>query len=409
MEPRVATNCCWAFNFMAAKLYEMQLDLEDGTPQTWLLSEHFNPLVTLMFNTVERPDAAQHNLRLAGYEALMELFRCSPSDCYPVVKSSTLRVLQSLQASLAVQARDSEVLRQVGEAQALLCGLLGVLLSRLNPADVQSSADGIAQVLVSILGMATASNSKNVLEDCFSTVSAFANVMTKGMAKYMDALNPIIGASLADFTDHHVCLAAVGVVSDVVRGLGDLALPYVSAYISALLKALSEPSLDRSVKPHIVSCFGDIAAALGAHFKPYLQVTLGLLAQAAHIAQLPVDAEDYDAVDAANELRNSILQTYTSCLTPLVGIPADLQLLEPYVPPMFAFMDVLLQLPEISEDCVQSALGLFGDLCAAYGRPLAPSIPGPLTSRLFQAQPHNNAKTAELTRYALQQFQKIRS
>jgi hypothetical protein len=38
---------------------------------------------------------------------------------------------------------------------------------------------------------------------------------------------------------HQVCLSAVGVVSDVVRALGELASPYVSIYTPLLLNALS--------------------------------------------------------------------------------------------------------------------------------------------------------------------------
>ena len=49
-------------------------------------------------------------------------------------------------------------------------------------------------------------------------------------------------------------------------------LPYCDEILQLLLKNLRNPALNRNVKPPILSCFGDIALAVGGNFEQYLQV-----------------------------------------------------------------------------------------------------------------------------------------
>ena len=51
---------------------------EGETPETYCLSSFFEPIVQKLLETTDRNDGAQHNLRSAAYEALMELIKNSP-------------------------------------------------------------------------------------------------------------------------------------------------------------------------------------------------------------------------------------------------------------------------------------------------------------------------------------------
>ena len=66
--------------------------------------------------------------------------------------------------------------------------------------------------------------------------------------------------------------------------------------------------LNKSVKPLILSTFGDIGLAIGVEFKKYGDVVLNALHQASLIQP---DPNDFDLVDYFNKLREGCLDAYT--------------------------------------------------------------------------------------------------
>ena len=69
----------------------------------------------------------------------------------------------------------------------------------------------------------------------------------------------------------------------------------------------------RSVKPHVINVFSDIALAIEGDFDRYTQVILGILKQAGDVNLSP-ETDDDDLKDYINSLRESILQAYTGIL-----------------------------------------------------------------------------------------------
>lgn len=65
--------------------------------------------------------------------------------------------------------------------------------------------------------------------------------------------------------------------------------------------------LHRNVKPAILSCFGDIALAIGGKFEPYLEFVMIVLQQA---TQLKAPRNNYDMIDYVNQLREGIFEAY---------------------------------------------------------------------------------------------------
>ena len=50
-----------------------------------------------------RTDGGQHNLRSAAYEALMEMVKNSPKDCYVTVQKTTMVILERLQKVIQME------------------------------------------------------------------------------------------------------------------------------------------------------------------------------------------------------------------------------------------------------------------------------------------------------------------
>ena len=127
----------------------------------------------------------------------------------------------------------------------------------------------------------------------------------------MPHFRPFLGLGLANYEEHQVCAVAIGVVGDICRALEGNVLPYCDEIVGLLLRNLQNPALNRNVKPPILSCFGDIALAVGGNFEKYMQVTMSMLVQASGTA---VDAANPDLVDYLNQLREGIFEAYTGVL-----------------------------------------------------------------------------------------------
>jgi importin subunit beta-1 len=81
---------------------------------------------------------------------------------------------------------------------------------------------------------------------------------------------------------------AVGIIGDISRALGEQSAQYSANFMTVLLENLGSDVLNRNVKISVLSCFGDIALAIGPAFEPYLQTTMQVLRQAGAIEPNPV-------------------------------------------------------------------------------------------------------------------------
>ena len=64
-----------------------------------------------MFSFIpHRTDGGQHNLRSAAYEALMEMVKNSPKDCYVTVQKTTMVILERLQKVIQMEVITTNVL-----------------------------------------------------------------------------------------------------------------------------------------------------------------------------------------------------------------------------------------------------------------------------------------------------------
>jgi importin subunit beta-1 len=137
---------------------------------------------------------------------------------------------------------------------------------------------------------------------------AVALVMGTGFDKYMDGFKPYLFHALDSHEDSQVCIAAVGVVSDLCRALSARIAPLMDEVMARLLSILEvccclsllpqvwrcwwmlrlfqDPKVKRAVKSQVLNCFGDVALALDFGFKRYLPATSKWLSDAVAAAQV---------------------------------------------------------------------------------------------------------------------------
>jgi importin subunit beta-1 len=174
-EPRVATNSCWALSSTAVAAMDIARpqDDDDATPDTYCLSKYFEPIVEKLLATTERQDGSQNNLRSAAYEALMEMIKNSPKDCYTTVQKTTIVILGRLESVIQLEGniQNSNDRRQVFDLQSLLCATLQSVLRKVTPEDAPQISDHIMTALLHMLSQNTNSKASSVQEDALLAVS----------------------------------------------------------------------------------------------------------------------------------------------------------------------------------------------------------------------------------------------
>ena len=64
-----------------------------------------------------------------------------------------------------------------------------------------------------------------------------------------------------------MCIAAVGVVTDICRAMQKNFGKYFEIFMNLMYQALTNPNVHYNVKPQIVAAMGDAALALGPDFQ----------------------------------------------------------------------------------------------------------------------------------------------
>jgi len=286
-EARIAKNACFAIHNLAKAF--------DSEDQTSALSSTTPFLIEKLVAAGDRSDWQDCNLRVTAYEAINSLAENCANDMVPVMIQILVPVLGRLQSTLASQPTTTAEKENSDCLQTNLCSLLQVVVTRIVD-DVKPSASNCMQCL---LGVLAAKNSIAAGESMMA-IGAIANALEAEFAMYVDALMPFIFTALQNFEEYEVCAVAVGLVGDVCRAVEGRIAPHCANIMTLLIQCLQSEDLHRSVKPPVLSVFGDVAMALNGDFEPYVQASMTMLQGA--IQQSADDDADEEFLEYLNDL-----------------------------------------------------------------------------------------------------------
>ncbi|OIS97619.1 PREDICTED: importin subunit beta-1-like [Nicotiana attenuata] len=370
----VAEKVCGAIYFLAQ-------GYEDGGPSSSLLTPYIPEMITSLISTADRTDSSDSKLRTNAYETLNEVVRCSNLvETSDIIAKLCPVIMTKLAQTVELQIVSSDDREKQGDLQASLCGVLQVIIQKLSNADetkpiLLQIADQIMLLFLKVF----ACRSSTVHEEAMLAIGALAYATGQEFLKYMPEFYKYLEMGLQNFEEYQVCSISVGVVGDISRALDDKILPYCDGMMALLLKDLSSSELNRSVKPPIFSCFGDIALAIGEHFEKYLQYALPMMQGASELcAQL--DNSDEEMLEYGNQLRRSIFEAYSGILQGFKNSKADLML--PHAPHLLQFIELVAKDKPRDESVTKAAVAVLGDLADALG----PNITTLFKDRVFCAE-----------------------
>jgi len=367
--PAVANKACFAiYNLAADRVGE---DYPAAGPTTNYLSPFFPHLVEKLLCIAERPDGSESNLRAAAYEAVNMLVASAAPDCYELIGQQVVPLLLlRLQNTFQMSDLTMEAKEELWSLQSLLCGTLATCTQKLER-NIAPYADRIMELLMEVFRRHRHASAH---EEAFMAVGALADKLEGGFLKYMPVFQEFLHAGLRMCEDQQVCIVAVGVVGDLSRALEKKLAPFCDPIIEIFLANLRNQQVARSIKPHILACFGDIALQIGGEFERFLHLTMTILGQAA-VTTSNYNAGDEEMVDHINHLRESILDAYTGIVQ---GLSADgkqnLLVQPPYLQPLVAMLMAIAEDPNAEEGVVKRTIGLVGDLGSQLGDKVAAAI-----------------------------------
>jgi importin subunit beta-1 len=287
-------------------------------------------------------------------------------DTRPVVIHVLHVVLERLHGtfSIAIISQDDKVERD--QLQGLLCSAIQVITRGVDKEIVQFS-DHIITLLLQVL------NNQNAIasEEGMMTLGAVASTIDQDFEKYLAGLFPFLVKSLRNYSEWQICFAAVGTWGDICRALELKVLPYCDEVVCCLLEDLQNPALNRQVKPAVLSCFGDIALAIGGNFVKYLPPTLQMLDQA---ARTKVSEDDEELTEYLSILHEGILEAYIG-ITQGLNDGCNSGVLLPQLANIFQFLEEVVTEENMEESTSKNCIGLIGDLAVAFLHHAADAAP----------------------------------
>lgn len=163
--PQVAKQACNALHKLGIAFDGDETGDQTGTNQ---LSQFLPTLLQQLLACADRPDANEANLRVQAFEGINVFVSNSAPDCKPLLLQLFPVAKDRLLNSFALQGMDKDSKEGL---QSLLCGLLQVLIQKLDRTDVAVHADAIMQGLLQVLQ----ANNSSAQVEALAAIGALAN------------------------------------------------------------------------------------------------------------------------------------------------------------------------------------------------------------------------------------------
>ncbi|KAF8999789.1 armadillo-type protein [Cyathus striatus] len=392
--PRIVSNCCWALMNLADQL-AIYYEEEGESVQSGPLSPYYEGVVQALLRVTESA-SNESNYRTAAYEAITSFLTQATPDAIGVVQNTVVTILQRMEHLLSVQNQILGVddRNNWNELQSNFCSVVICVIRKLNDG-IQPLADRIMTLILQLIQ--AAGKTSTVLEDAFLVVGSLASALESNFAPYIPAFLPFLYPALKAHEDTQLCTVAVGIIGDISRALGEQSAQYAGPFMTVLLENLQSDVLNRNVKISILSCFGDIALAIGPSFEPYLETTMSVLRQAGAVEPNPLD---YELMDYVSQLREGILEAYTGVVTGFKNTP-KVGLLLAHSESILNLIQRCLSDEERTDTLLKSSFGLLGDLadCFPNGQ-LKPLLLSPWIASELRSKHRMPAETKKTMRWA---------
>ena len=395
--PEVASLGCLA-------LHNIAISNPDSGKDDSCLSPFFQQVISLLLRATERQDIEGTDLASSAFEAIVVWISNSSQKTIPLVKSLCDNFIKRLKTSFSVSTHTSSDVELRLQQQGHICAVLLVIVQKLEGL-VKPYARSMIDLYVQIFK--SSGGSAYVHEDALMAVGSVATALENDFLPFVDEVMPYITKGLSAVQQHAVCTASVGALSDIARAIGpNFARLNCDNIMHLLTAAAKNQALHRSVKPHILAAFGDIANAINDKFTRYLSTVAQILVWAAKTPKRP---DDEDFCLYVDNLREGILDGYTGILQGLRNGPHPQgDAFRPFITDLVNLVDLVWSDRDRTAAAELAVVGVIGDLATTVGKPAAASLKRPsILAILQQSSRHDDTEMREMAAWSREQLQSL--
>ena len=368
LSPRTACHCAWGLSHVAR---HFQLDTHealspaDHFPVYFQLASRFDLIVSALFTAINRPDSGQTNLKAVSYESLIsQIANCSNSSL-GTVENVCISIIDQLAVYCESNSKlkpGEQISMEISDTQSHLCALLQAIIRRLG-LRVKPQSDRIMRTFMNFLS-SYSTTASFIFEDIFLAIGSLLSVLGDEFIYYMQAFYPFLIQILSYHSEVQLCTIALGLVGDLSRTLNRSISPYAEGLLNSLYSLLRIPSVNQSIIPYVVTCFGDLALAMEKDFEPFFAPILNVLAEVSN--RTNAAHQHGDLSESINEIRISVLEALT-CIVQGMKSGGIAQLFEPSVSSILDLIYAVQSDPITSHDTTKAAIALLGDIADSLG------------------------------------------
>lgn len=198
-----------------------------------------------------------------------------------------------------------------------------------------------------------------LVEDVYLLASAMIISIGSHFECFVDELVPHIANIMlpSPNQDCQLCSIGIGIISDLCSTIPSMAKPHAPLFVQLLLDNLSNNDLHRDLKPASLSCFGDVAHALGPEFLPFVNALMMIIQQAGN---LQANQNDQDMVVYVDAIRVAMIEAFVGTLQGLGQNAYTRNVFLPHVNGFMLFVNSLVKENSRSDALNQAILGLLG-------------------------------------------------
>uniref|UniRef100_A0A7S4KR14 Importin N-terminal domain-containing protein n=1 Tax=Paramoeba aestuarina TaxID=180227 RepID=A0A7S4KR14_9EUKA len=394
--PEVANHCCFAIHNIAEAFHA------DTNEETSLLTQYYLFLIERLLACAYRMDGNEIGLRASSFEAIAAIIQFGAKDTHESGLKILPHLIDKLNETFSMQVLNNDDKEIQIEFQGYLCTILSHITGKVGH-QILPFSEKMLELYLNIFKFHANGDRASIHEDVLMALGSVVCAIEEKFQPYLPHFLPYIQRAMTCTQESSLIKNCVGLITDLAGVLRKDFAQYCPDIIQLLLTNLKGEELDRNVKPLIISCFGDIANAIGSHFNNYLMITSQVLCAAASSSRQDIDDEAYQ--EFLEALRVSVFDAYTGIIQGLRQDGAG-ELFLPHAQYMIDFIDFLVderaKFPDYDdnarwESLLNGMIGVIGDLAEVENANVKVLLDRPCVLRVLrETQGHESEKLRKL-------------